>query len=99
MRHSKFLSSSAFAAAIFAATVFHASLLRSGPPEADSAVRQALKKQVALKYVEEPLERVAADLQTKLGAAVYLDARVRRPTESCTQLRRVRPAGLSRQPR
>jgi hypothetical protein len=43
------------------------------PAAADAAVRTALAKTVDLKYTAVPLQKVARDLQTKLGVPVCLD--------------------------
>jgi serpin B len=48
-------------------------VLRADELSANAAIRQALKKQMELNYHGEPLEQIAKELQTKLGAPVYLD--------------------------
>ena len=44
-------------------------------PEAEAAIRRALAKPVELDYRQTPLEKVAADLRTKLGVPVLLNKR------------------------
>jgi hypothetical protein len=62
-------------AALLAATVVQRGLLRADEPTTDAAVRQALANRVELKYIDEPLEQVAADLHAKLGIPLCIDSK------------------------
>ena len=75
------------AATILVAALLANAVLRADEPNANAAIRQALKKPMELNYHGEPLEQIAKELQTKLGIPVISTSR----RSAMQGLARIRP--------